>query len=276
MLPRILIIAGSDSSGGAGIQADIKTVTMRGGYAMTAITALTAQNTQSVQAVHAVPAAFVAQQIHSCIEDIGVDAIKLGMLLNADIIEAVADSLACLLPASPVDAGSSGQRRSIPVILDPVMVATSGAALLENEAVSALRTRLFPLASLITPNIPEAEWLTGMTIDTREEMEQAAVTIAAAGPAILLKGGHRAGTRVEDLLLQDGRSQWFESDRLDSAHTHGTGCTLASAIATELGHGRPLKEAISAARAYVHTAIASAPGFGQGCGPLNHLHLRNP
>jgi hydroxymethylpyrimidine/phosphomethylpyrimidine kinase len=289
--PRILIIAGSDSSGGAGIQADIKTVTMLGGYAMTAITALTAQNTLGVKGVHAVPPEFVAQQIQLCVDDIGVDVIKTGMLLNAAIIEAIAEALP-----------------SCPLVLDPVMISTSGATLLEPDAIHALTTRLLPRATLITPNIPEAELLSGMAIQTRDDMERAAAALETicgsaphpsplprereasaapprtgkpspsgegwvrGNPAILLKGGHAKEDTVYDLLWQNGQPHWFSSPRLHSPHTHGTGCTLASAIATELGKGQSLIASITTARTYVHHAIATAPGFGQRNGPLNHLH----
>lgn len=258
MIPRILIIAGSDSGGGAGIQADIKTVSMLGGYAMTAITALTAQNTQGVFGIHPVPPDFIRQQIRLVADDIGVDVIKTGMLHNADVIEAVADTIASY---------------HYPLILDPVMISTSGSHLLEAHAVDALKTRLLPLATLITPNIPEAELLSGHQITGRAEMEAAAQSIAARGAkAVLIKGGHLTGDTVHDLLWQNGQTIWFTSARIDTPHTHGTGCTLASAIATEIGKRNELAKAVENARHYVHRAIETAPGFGKGHGPLNHLH----
>lgn len=258
MIPRILIIAGSDSGGGAGIQADIKTVSMLGGYAMTAITALTAQNTQGVFGIHPVPPDFIRQQIRLVADDIGVDVIKTGMLHNADVIEAVADTIASY---------------HCPLILDPVMISTSGSHLLEAPAVDALKTRLLPFATLITPNIPEAELLSGHQITGRVEMEAAAQSIAALGAkAVLIKGGHLTGDTVHDLLWQNGQTIWFTSARIDTPHTHGTGCTLASAIATEIGKRNELAKAVENARHYVHRAIETAPGFGKGHGPLNHLH----
>lgn len=258
MIPRILIIAGSDSGGGAGIQADIKTVSMLGGYAMTAITAITAQNTQGVTGIHPVPPDFVREQIRVVAADIGVDAIKTGMLHDAAVMEAVADGIASL---------------DVPLVLDPVMVSTSGSALLEVEAIDTLIQRLFPLATLITPNIPEAAILSRREIANRTDMEQAARTIATfRAQAILVKGGHLPGKDVYDLLWQNGQPHWFHSPRIDSPHTHGTGCTLASAIATGLAQGLPIIQAIDKARKYVHEAIRTAPGLGKGNGPVNHLH----
>jgi hydroxymethylpyrimidine/phosphomethylpyrimidine kinase len=256
--PRILIIAGSDCSGGAGIQADIKTVTALGGYAMSAITAITVQNTLGVSDVHAVPAAIVSGQIDACLSDIGADCIKLGMLLNADIIRAVSDAI---------------RDAAVPVILDPVMIATSGARLLNEDALDALG-ELMRSAALITPNIPEASFLTGMPVTTPEEMLIAArqLQFMTGGTAVLLKGGHLEGDEVKDLLLQEGEAFWFSSAKIETPHTHGTGCTLASAIATIGAKGNPLHTAVRDARDYVQEAIRSAPGFGAGHGPLNHLH----
>ena len=262
MLPRILVIAGSDSGGGAGIQADIKTISMLGGYAMTAITAITAQNTKGVQAVHAVPAEIVAEQIRSCISDIGVDAVKIGMLLNADIIHAVQLALNSV---------------NVPVILDPVMVATSGDPLLDNDALQALE-RLMKRAHIITPNIPEAQMLTGLTICTKDDMLEAAYKLQTRfdGVAVLLKGGHLEGDEVHDLLYQDKEAFWFSSPKLASRNTHGTGCTLASAVAAIGAAGNPLFYAVEQAREYVYRAIETAPNFGEGHGPLNHLYpLKN-
>lgn len=256
-LPRILTIAGSDSSGGAGIQADIKTISALGGYAMTAITAITAQNTLGVRDIHPVPPASVVQQIEACAEDIGIDAIKTGMLLNAEIITAITSSL---------------RDMRLPLILDPVMVATSGARLLDADALEAL-TQLIPLAQLITPNIPEAEILSHQAIKTRDDMIQAAEVIAALGAkAILLKGGHLEEDTVHDLLWQDGKAEWFSSPRITTRHTHGTGCTLAAALATEIGRGTPMAQAVRIARDYVHQAILNAPELGAGNGPLGHFH----
>jgi hydroxymethylpyrimidine/phosphomethylpyrimidine kinase len=255
-MKRILIIAGSDSGGGAGIQADIKTTAALGGYAMTAITAITAQNTLGVQAVHPLPPTLVTQQIESCLSDIGADVIKIGMLANADIIDAVQSTL---------------KTTSIPIILDPVMVATSGDALLDNTALEALK-RLMNHASVITPNIPEAELLCGFEVNSQSAMLAAARMLQAqlGGVAIVLKGGHLAGDEIHDLLLQEGEPFWFSSPRIHSKHTHGTGCTLATAIATYGAQGNALPFALEKARDYVRAAIASAPKFGAGHGPLNH------
>lgn len=257
---RVLIIAGSDSGGGAGIQADIKTVTALGGYAATAITALTAQDTITVHGVLPVPPEFVAQQIRVVLEDIGADAIKTGMLNSVEVIHAV---------AAAIDRHAPG----IPLVVDPVMVAKGGARLLQPEAEAALIEQLIPRATLITPNLPEAEALSGRAIPDADAMPAAAQALLALRPgAVLLKGGHLPGHRVVDLLLQQGGSERFESKRLFSSSTHGTGCTLASAIATGLAFGKPVLEAVADARAYVRRAIETAPGFGRGHGPLNHGH----
>jgi hydroxymethylpyrimidine/phosphomethylpyrimidine kinase len=259
--PRILIIAGSDSGGGAGIQADIKTVAAFGGYGMTAITALTAQNTQGVSGIHPVPAAFVAQQMRTVLSDIGAEAMKTGMLLNAEIIEAVAEVLS----------SSSAGGGEIPLILDPVMVAKGGAALLEPAAIAALRSHLIPRATLLTPNLPEASLLIGQPIETRDDMEAAIPALRALGSAaVLLKGGHLTGDTVTDMLITAAEIHRFSSPRIISCNTHGTGCTLASAMATLVGKGVPLPEAVAEARAYVARAMEAAPGFGQGHGPLWH------
>lgn len=255
-IPRILIIAGSDSGGGAGIQGDIKTVSAFGGYAMTAITALTAQNTQGVFGVHPIPPDFVAEQIQLVLADIGVSAIKTGMLHSAEIIKTVAATLEGI---------------DVPLVVDPVMVAKGGTALLEESALSALREHLIPRAALLTPNIPEAALLTGLPIATVQEMHQAAPMLLGLGAAaVLLKGGHLPEETVTDLLITPQGVEAFTSPRIDTRHTHGTGCTLASAIATLLGAGRPLPEAVRRARAYVQAAMRAAPGFGEGHGPLWH------
>jgi hydroxymethylpyrimidine/phosphomethylpyrimidine kinase len=254
---RILIIAGSDSSAGAGIQADLKTVSFLGGYGMTAITALTAQNTLGVEAIHPVPALFVRQQMDACLSDIGADAIKTGMLLNAQIIETVA----------------SGLRSSkIPLIVDPVMVAKGGATLLEPEAITALQTKLMPLATLVTPNLPEAEMLASTLISNEDGMINAGKRIIknTGCAAVLIKGGHGEGDILTDMLVTARSTQAFTSQRIDTRHTHGTGCTLASAIATFLAQEYTLVEAIEKAREYVARAITAPPGLGKGHGPLGH------
>ncbi len=260
--PRILSIAGSDSSGGAGIQADIKTITMLGGYAMTAITAITAQNTVGVQAIAALTPDMVAQQIASCIGDIGVDAIKIGMLHDAAIIAAVAEAL------EGVEA---------PIVLDPVMIATSGAALIAPDAVAAMREQLFPRATLITPNLPELAALAGRALSGTEDMVEAAGELAeATGAAVLAKGGHDEGERITDVLyVVNARAVAFDHARIDTVHTHGTGCTLSSAIATLLGHGQSLEHAVRLGRRFVIRAIEQAPGFGAGHGPLGHQAVRS-
>jgi hydroxymethylpyrimidine/phosphomethylpyrimidine kinase len=258
MQGRVLIVAGSDSGGGAGIQADIKTVTALGGYAATAITALTAQNTLGVHGVLPVPADFIRQQIEVVMSDIGADVIKIGMLGDIATISAVCDALAAFAP-------------DVPVVLDPVMVAKGGHALLAHDAVDSLRRRLLPRAAVITPNLPEAEALTGLSIGTHEQMLIAAAALRDLGaPAVLLKGGHLESETVTDLLATSAGTEAFSAPRIDTRHTHGTGCTTASAVATGLAQGLTLRDSVVRARAYVRAAIASAPGFGQGHGPLNH------
>ena len=245
--PRILTIAGSDSSGGAGIQADIKTITMLGGYAMTAITALTAQNTLGVSAVELISAQMVAAQIEACVSDIGVDAIKIGMLGSAEVAHAVAVAVTHV---------------GVPVVFDPVMVATSGAALADAETIAAFE-RLMALATLTTPNVAELAALGGDA------------GMAARGIAYLAKGGDAEGLTIIDRLVRaDGSTLSFEGSRIATCHTHGTGCTLSSAIATYLGMGLPLEEAIDRARGFVRSALRAAPGFGAGAGPLGHAQAR--
>jgi hydroxymethylpyrimidine/phosphomethylpyrimidine kinase len=263
-IARILVIAGSDSGGGAGIQADIKTITMLGGHAMTAITAITAQNTLGVRAISHVPAELVSQQIAAVIDDIGIDAIKLGMLANVDIVQAVATSL--LLATRNAAAAAA------PVVLDPVMMAKGGARLIAEDAIAAVKARLLPGAALVTPNAPELSLLTGMAVTSVLSAGEAAMALAAEhGCTVLAKGGHLPGERVVDLLVgADGILARWEDPRIDSRHTHGTGCTLASAIATGLGAGLALEEAITRARAYVRRAIEAAPGLGAGHGPMGH------
>lgn len=245
--PRILSIAGSDSSGGAGIQADIKTITMLGGYAMTAITAITAQNTLGVTAVEVLSPELIGAQIDACTSDIGIDAVKIGMLGSPAIAAVVAERLEAL---------------SVPVVFDPVMIATSGAALADAETIAAFE-RLMRLATLTTPNVPELEALGG-----HEGM-------AARGIAYLAKGGDAEGERVEDMLCLPGAEPHvMAATRIHTRHTHGTGCTLSSAIATYLARGLELPEAVDRARLFVRSALRAAPGFGAGSGPLGHTEAR--
>lgn len=264
MRGRVLIIAGSDSGGGAGIQADIKACTALGAYAATAITALTAQDTLGVHGVHPVPPDFIRQQIRLTLEDIGADALKTGMLADSLTIEAACDALA----AHPA---------RIPLVADPVMVAKGGHALLAPEAVATLKRRLLPLASVVTPNLPEAEIMGGRPIAGIEDMPAAARRILELGvPAVLLKGGHLPGERLVDILATSEGIERFESARIDSRNTHGTGCTLASALAAGLAQGLSLRDAVVRARAYVRAALLAAPGFGRGHGPLDHAVTLDP
>lgn len=264
MQGRVLIIAGSDSGGGAGIQADIKTVTALNGFAMTAITALTAQNTKGVFGVHPVPLDFLRQQIEVVMVDLGADVIKTGMLGDSATIGAVCEALGDFAP-------------HVPLVLDPVMVAKGGHHLLADGAVTVLRQRLLPRAAVITPNLPEAEALTGMPIASVEDMHAAARALLALGvPAVLLKGGHLEGDTLVDLLATPDGIEAFSGPRIHTRHTHGTGCTTASAVATGLAQGLGLRHAVIRARAYVRAAIAAAPGFGDGHGPLNHAVTMDP
>ena len=257
---RVLIIAGSDSGGGAGIQADIKTVTMLDAFAATAITALTAQNTEGVFGVLPIAPDFIRQQIEVVLDDIGADAIKTGMLHDQAVIETVAAVLGERAP-------------DVPLVVDPVMVAKGGAPLIEPDAIEALKRLLVPRAAMLTPNLPEAEILAGRTIDSLAAMYEAADRLLDLGcRAVLLKGGHLPGDTVHDVLAtRAGRREW-QSPRIDTRHTHGTGCTLASAIAAGLAQGMAIEAAVERARDYVQRAIASAPGFGRGHGPLDHAH----
>jgi hydroxymethylpyrimidine/phosphomethylpyrimidine kinase len=257
MQGRVLIVAGSDSGGGAGIQADIKTVTALGGYAMTAITALTAQTTEGVYGVQGVDPEFIQQQMRVTLDDLGADCIKTGMLHNAEVIEAVAEVLA--------------EVPDVPVVVDPVMVAQSGADLLDPAAIRTLLRVLLPYASVITPNLPEAEKLAGMEIPDLEAAEHAAHALLTLGvPAALLKGGHLTGDALTDLLAREDGLERFTEPRVPTDQTHGTGCTLASAIATGLGQGRDLHAATVRARAYLRGALQHAPGYGRGQGPVDH------
>jgi hydroxymethylpyrimidine/phosphomethylpyrimidine kinase len=262
---RVLVIAGSDSGGGAGIQADIKTITALGGYAATAITAVTVQNTTGVSEVHRVPDQVVAAQIRAVLSDIGADVIKIGMLNDHKMIDVVATVLEIDAP-------------NIPVVLDPVMIAKGGHALLESQAVEHLRQRLISKAFVLTPNVPEAEAITGLSITDIESMEVAAHRLVELGAStVLLKGGHMSGDDVSDVLINaDGDAEHFTAPRIDTPHTHGTGCTLASGVAVGLAQQQTVRDAVIRARAYVRKAIETAPGFGAGHGPLNHGHTVNP
>jgi hydroxymethylpyrimidine/phosphomethylpyrimidine kinase len=257
---RVLVIAGSDSSAGAGIQADLKTAMAFGCYAQTAITAVTVQNTRGVRDVYFVPPDIVAAQIEACLSDIGADAIKIGMLGSAKIVKAVAAVLA-------------KRARKIPVVLDPVMVSSSGHALLPANAVAAMK-ELFPLAALVTPNIPEAKALAHLKGTKRNEAEAAARKLIAMGAgAALIKGGHATRATIDDVMVWKGGVEIYAFPRIKTKHTHGTGCTLSTAIACGLAQGLSLPLAVDKAREYVQRAIETAPGFGKGHGPLNHVVL---
>lgn len=258
---RVLVVAGSDSGGGAGIQADIKAITALGGYAMTALTALTAQNTRGVHGVHPVPPEFLRQQIRAVMDDLGADALKTGMLHDVPTIECVVEL-------------ADGAGRGLPLVVDPVMVAQSGDRLLDEGAVASMIDELLPRAALITPNIPEAEVLLGRSIPDEAAMTEAASALQAmTGGAVLLKGGHLASGTIQDVLV-DARGQTgsFRHERIPTNHTHGTGCTLASAIAAGLARGLEMHAAVEVARRYLLEAIRTAPGFGYGDGPVNHCH----
>lgn len=261
---RVLVVAGSDSGGGAGIQADIKTVTALGGYAATAVTALTAQNTRGVFGVVGVEPDFIRRQMTLVLEDIGADAIKTGMLHSAPVIDAVCEVIEALEPP-------------IPLVADPVMVAQSGDSLLDPAALETLKRRLVPLAGVLTPNVPEAERLTGATIEDLETMKEAAAALLAQGAgAVVLKGGHLEGGPATDLLATAAGLEVFENPRIETTSLHGTGCTLASAIATGLAQGLDPRAAYRRARAYLQEAIRTAPGLGRGSGPVNHGHTVRP
>ncbi len=258
MKGRVLVIAGSDSGGGAGIQADIKAITALGAYAATAITALTAQNTLGVHAIHPVPLDFLRAQMQCVLEDIGADVIKTGMLGDAATIDTVCDVLEQAAP-------------DVPVVVDPVMVAKGGAKLLADAALLTLKRRLLPRAAVLTPNLPEAEALCGFPIRDLADMRHAAETLLTLGvPAVLLKGGHLEGEELVDLLATEAGVEEFSARRIPTRHTHGTGCTTASALAAGLASGLNLRDAVIRARAYVRAAIAAAPGLGAGHGPLGH------
>lgn len=262
---RALTIAGSDSGGGAGIQADLKTFSALGCFGMSAITALTAQNTTAVTGIQEVPPSFVAKQIDAVIEDIGVDAVKIGMLSSPEIIETVADRLRAHDVAR--------------IVLDPVMVAKSGDKLLRDEAIDALKEKLIPIATIITPNIPEAEVLTGHTLKTYEDLERASRSLAELGPmSVLIKGGHFTTENSDDCLYVQEKDQpeihWLTGKRINSPNTHGTGCTLSSAIAAHLAKGYDIVEAVEAAKKYISEAIAAGAEYqiGHGHGPVHHFY----
>ena len=251
-----LSIAGSDSSGGAGIQADIKTMTMNGVYAMSAITALTAQNTTGVRAISESTPEFLKQQMDAVFEDIFPDAVKIGMISSAGLIRVTADRLRYYKAKN--------------IVVDPVMVATSGSSLMKTDAVKTLIDELLPLAILVTPNIPEAEILSGMSIVDKEDMQKAAKWIGDhSNCSVLLKGGHSISD-ADDLLYEDGRLQWFEGKRIDNPNTHGTGCTLSSAIAANLAKGFTLAESVQRAKEYISGALAAQLDLGKGAGPMQH------
>ena len=256
-----LTIAGSDSSGGAGIQADIKTMTMNGVYAMSAITALTAQNTTGVSAIQESTPEFLKQQIDAVFEDIYPDAVKIGMVASSALIRVIADRLRTYEAKN--------------IVVDPVMVATSGSSLMKTDAVQTLIDELLPLAAVVTPNIPEAQVLSGLTIETRADMEAAAKKIGDShGCAVLLKGGHSISD-ANDLLYADGELTWFQGKRIDNPNTHGTGCTLSSAIAANLAKGFSLSESVQRAKDYISGALAAMLDLGQGSGPMDHAFVLN-
>ena len=257
---RLLTIAGSDSGGGAGIQADLKTFAAHGCHGMSAITALTAQNTLGVTAVHVAPAELVAAQIDAVFDDIGVDAIKIGMLASAEMVETVA---ATLRPRV---------RSGVPMVLDPVMVAQSGDSLIDDEAVQALLEHLIPLASLVTPNLPEAARLTGRPVGSEVERLAAARQLGECGDmAVLVKGGHGEGDEVVDLLLAEGAFHRYAARRIETRSNHGTGCTLSSAIACRLAAGEAMSIAVSGAIEYLRAALEDSFPLGQGNGPVHHF-----
>ena len=254
---RVLVIAGSDSGGGAGIQADIKTITALGGYAATAITAVTVQNTLGVTGVHPIPLDVIAAQARAVLDDIGADALKTGMLGDAAVVETVAAAI--------------DHAGAVPTVVDPVMIAKGGAPLLAEAAIGAVKALMIPRAALLTPNAPEAAALTGLVVETTDDLRRAGEALLAMGAkAVLMKGGHVAGDRVVDVLMTPDGETSFEGERIDTRHTHGTGCTLASACATGLAQGLPLEQAVARAWNYVHEAMLRAPGLGGGHGPLDH------
>ena len=264
MKGRVLVVAGSDSSAGAGIQADIKTVAALGGYATTAITALTAQNTLGVHEIMAVSPSFIRRQMEVVLEDIGADCIKTGMLYNAAVIDVVVEVIRL-------------RADDMLLVVDPVVAASDGTRLLDAAAVDTLKRQLIPRATMLTPNLPEAEILTGMRLNDVGDMQSAAEALVTLGSRyVLVKGGHMSGAIVRDVFLGDGQMMVIESPRIETRHTHGTGCTLASGIAVGLAQGMAPLPAVRRARSYLTEAIRSAPGFGSGHGPLNHTHAFFP
>lgn len=256
-----MTIAGSDSSGGAGIQADIKTMTANGVYAMSAITALTAQNTTGVQGIMGVDADFLKQQIDSCITDIRPDSVKIGMVAQSEIIKVIAERLRFYEIKN--------------IVVDPVMVATSGAKLIDDEAIETLKTELLPIATVCTPNIPEAEILSGMKIESADDMVTAAKAVSEKfNCSVLCKGGHNLND-ANDLLYSAGSYKWFNGKRIDNPNTHGTGCTLSSAIAANLAKGFSLEESVKNAKDYISGALAAMLDLGKGSGPMNHAFVFN-
>jgi len=256
---KALTIAGSDSGGGAGIQADLKTFQATGSYGMSVITAITAQNTLGVTGIHPIPVDMIEAQLRAVLDDIGADAIKIGMLHSSEVIEAVAAVLATL--------------KGVPVVLDPVMVATSGDRLIQDDAVATMKEKLFPVASLITPNLPETEVLLGRGIDNLEEMKKGTLELAAKYDiAVLVKGGHLDGVDVEDILYTSGEIIVYRNTRVQTKNTHGTGCTLSSATASYLAQGSSLPEAVAMGIAYVHGALSAGAEYslGHGSGPVHH------
>ena len=259
---KVLTIAGSDSGGGAGVQADLKTFAANGCYGMSVITALTAQNTQGVTGIHALPPSFAVEQMRAVFTDIGTDAIKIGMLYSAELIEAVAETLNEFRPRN--------------IVLDPVMVAQSGDKLLQDEAIQAIREHLMPLADVVTPNLPEAEVLLGRKIDSFQDVQRAARELSQiGGRSILVKGGHMAESKSTDLLYltEEDRFVRLEADRIDSRNNHGTGCTLSSAIAAHMAKGRDIQAAVEKAKTYIQNAIKAGASYeiGHGHGPVHHF-----
>ena len=251
-----LTIAGSDCSGGAGIGADIKTMTMNGVYAMSVITALTAQNTTGVRAIQESTPEFLKQQIDAVFEDIFPDSVKIGMVSSSELVCVIAERLK--------------YHKAKNIVVDPVMVATSGSSLMKTDAVKTLMDVILPIATLVTPNIPEAEVLSGLSIENKEDMQKAAKAIGDAhGPSVLLKGGHNIND-ANDLLYVNGEYYWFEGKRIDNSNTHGTGCTLSSAIASNLAKGFPLAESVQMAKEYISEALSAMLDLGKGSGPMNH------
>ncbi len=256
LMRTALSIAGSDSSGGAGIQADLKTMTMNGVFAMSAVTALTAQNTVGVTDIMEVTPAFLAKQLEAVFEDIRPDAVKIGMVSSSELITVIADKL--------------NYYKAENIVVDPVMVATSGSKLMQNEALATLKDKLLPIATLVTPNIPEAEILSGIDIHTKEDMLTAAEKISKCyGIAVLLKGGHSIND-ANDLLYENGKYQWFEGKRINNPNTHGTGCTLSSAISSNLAKGYDLSTSVYRSKEYISGALSAMLDLGKGSGPMNH------